>query len=65
MSETTARVVVAIPWIAFAVAIVGIGGELFMGAMIVLGVLALREFFAMAQPERPIRCPPTPSSRAW
>lgn len=57
MSETTARVVVAIPWVIFAVAIVGIGGELFMAAMVVLGILGLREFFRMAEPERPILLP--------
>lgn len=57
MSETTARVVVAIPWVIFAVAIVGIGGELFMAAMIVLGILGLREFLRMAEPERPILLP--------
>jgi len=57
MSETTARVVVAIPWVIFAVAIVGVGGELFAGAMIVLAILALREFFRMAEPERPFLLP--------
>src|SRR5262249_31593258 len=39
MSETTARVVVAIPWIVFAIAIVGIGGAVFAAAMIVLAIL--------------------------
>jgi phosphatidate cytidylyltransferase len=57
MSETTARVVVAIPWVIFAVAIVGIGGEVFMGALIALAVLGLREFFRMAEPERPFPLP--------
>jgi phosphatidate cytidylyltransferase len=57
MSETTARVVVAIPWVIFAVAIVGIGGEVFMGALIALAVLGLREFFRMAEPERPFLLP--------
>jgi phosphatidate cytidylyltransferase len=57
MSETTARVVVAIPWIIFAVAIVGIGGDLFAAALIVLAVLGLREFFRMAEPEQPIMLP--------
>jgi phosphatidate cytidylyltransferase len=57
MSETTARVVVAIPWVIFAIVIVGVGGELFAGAMIVLAVLGLREFFRMAEPERPFLLP--------
>jgi phosphatidate cytidylyltransferase len=57
MSETTSRVIVAIPWIIFAIAIVGVGGELFMGALIVLSILGLREFFRMAEPEQPILLP--------
>ena len=57
MSETTARVVVAIPWVIFAIAIVGIGGEVFMAALVVLAVLGLREFFRMAEPERPFLLP--------
>ena len=57
MSETTSRVVVAIPWIAFAIAIVGIGGGVFMLAMIMLGVLGLREYFRMAESVRPILLP--------
>jgi phosphatidate cytidylyltransferase len=57
MSETTARVVVAIPWIVFAVAIVGAGGAVFAAAMIILAILGLREFFRMAEPEQPIMLP--------
>ena len=57
MSETTARVVVAIPWIIFAIAIVGAGGLLFTLALVVLAVLGLREFFRMAEPEQPIMLP--------
>ena len=57
MSETTARVVVAIPWIVFAIAIVGAGGAVFAAAMIVLAILGLREFFLMARPEQPIMLP--------
>jgi phosphatidate cytidylyltransferase len=57
MSETTARVVVAIPWVVFAVTIVAVGGEVFMGAMIVLAILSLREFFRMAEPEQPFLLP--------
>jgi phosphatidate cytidylyltransferase len=57
MSETTARVVVAIPWAIFAIVIVSVGGELFAAAMIAFGILGLREFFRMAEPEQPILLP--------
>jgi phosphatidate cytidylyltransferase len=57
MSETTARVVVAIPWVVFAIAIVGAGGLVFTAALIVLAVLGLREFFRMAEPEQPFLLP--------
>jgi phosphatidate cytidylyltransferase len=57
MSETTSRVVVAIPWVVFAVAIVGIGGDVFALAMILLGILGLREFFRMAASIQPILLP--------
>jgi phosphatidate cytidylyltransferase len=57
MSETTARVVWAVPWLIFAVAIVGVGGAVFAAAMIVLGILGLREFFRMADLARPIMLP--------
>ncbi|MGH2923131.1 MAG: phosphatidate cytidylyltransferase, partial [Solirubrobacterales bacterium] len=57
MSETTARVVVAIPWVVFAIAIVGIGGDVFALAMVALGVVGLREFFRMAASIRPIVLP--------
>jgi phosphatidate cytidylyltransferase len=57
MSETTARVVVAIPWVIFAIAIVAIGEGVFAGSMVVLAVLGLREFFRMAAGARPIMLP--------
>ena len=50
MSETTARIVVAIPWIIFAIAIVAAGGLVFTLALVVLAILGLREFFRMAEP---------------
>jgi len=52
-----ARVVVAIPWIVFAIAIVGAGGLVFTLAMVALAILGLREFFLMARPEQPIMLP--------
>jgi phosphatidate cytidylyltransferase len=57
MSETTSRVVVAIPWVIFAIAIVAIGEGVFALSMIVLGILGLREFFRMAAVARPIMLP--------
>jgi phosphatidate cytidylyltransferase len=57
MSETTARVVVAIPWVIVAIAIVGVGGLVFTLAMVVFAILGLREFFRMAEPERPFPLP--------
>jgi phosphatidate cytidylyltransferase len=57
MSETTARVVVAIPWAIFAIVIVGVGGDVFAAALIALAVLGLREYFRMAEPEQPIMLP--------
>jgi phosphatidate cytidylyltransferase len=53
-SETTSRVLVAIPWIAFAVLIIAVGDLIFALAMIGLGVIGLREFFDMTQRARPI-----------
>jgi phosphatidate cytidylyltransferase len=57
MSETTARVVVAIPWGIFAIVIVSAGGLVFTLALVALGVLGVREFFRMAEPEQPIMLP--------
>jgi phosphatidate cytidylyltransferase len=57
MSETTARVVVAIPWAIFAIVIVSVGGLVFTLALIALGILGVREFFRMAEPEQPFFLP--------
>jgi phosphatidate cytidylyltransferase len=53
--ETLKRVLVAIPWIVFAIAITALGGEVFMAAMIFLGVIGLREFFLMARATHPLQ----------
>ncbi len=53
--ETARRLIVALPWIAFAIAIVVAGGPLFTAAMIAIGLLCLREFFLMAAPARPLQ----------
>jgi phosphatidate cytidylyltransferase len=52
--ETAKRILVAIPWIAFAIAITVAGGLVFAIAMIAIGVLALHEYFAMTEELRPI-----------
>jgi phosphatidate cytidylyltransferase len=53
--ETIKRVLVAIPWIVFAIFITAVGGPLFMGAMVGLGLIGLREYFLMARSFRPIQ----------
>jgi phosphatidate cytidylyltransferase len=56
-SETGGRVVVAIPWVVFAIVIVAVGGPLFLVAMVALGVLGLRELFRMTAAYSPIEIP--------
>jgi phosphatidate cytidylyltransferase len=53
--ETAQRVLVAIPWIAFAIAIVVIGGPVFALAMVALGLLCLREYFLMTASLQPLQ----------
>ena len=53
--ETLKRVVVAIPWIAFTIAIVVAGGIYFTLALVAIGLLCLREFFGMTEELLPIR----------
>jgi phosphatidate cytidylyltransferase len=53
--ETARRILVAIPWIAFAIAIVVLGGPVFALAMAGLGLLCLREYFVMTAPLRPVQ----------
>lgn len=55
--ETAKRVLVALPWIAFAIAITVAGGVVFALAMAALGVVALREYVAMAGRFRPLVVP--------
>jgi len=55
--ETSSRVLVALPWIVFAIAIVAIGEEIFMLAMIGMGVLGLRELFRMTGAAQPLAIP--------
>jgi phosphatidate cytidylyltransferase len=53
--ETAKRILVAIPWIAFAIAIVVAGGTVFALAMIAIGTLCLLEFHELTAELRPIQ----------
>jgi phosphatidate cytidylyltransferase len=53
--ETAKRILVAIPWIVFAIAIVVLGGPVFAVAMAGIGVLCLREYFLMTAELRPVQ----------
>ncbi len=53
--ETARRIIVALPWIAFAIAIVVLGGPVFALAMVAIGLLCLREYFLMTAELRPIQ----------
>jgi len=53
--ETARRILVAIPWIVFAIAIVVLGGPVFALAMVGIGLLCLREYFLMTAPLRPVQ----------
>ncbi|HZJ28778.1 MAG TPA: phosphatidate cytidylyltransferase, partial [Solirubrobacterales bacterium] len=55
--ETAKRVAFALPWIAFAIAIVVAGGPIFALAMVGIGALCLREFFAVVGLNLPARVP--------
>jgi phosphatidate cytidylyltransferase len=53
--ETLKRVLVAIPWIAFAIVITALGGVVFTLAMVGLGLIGLREYFQMSELTRPLQ----------
>ncbi|HEX4669659.1 MAG TPA: phosphatidate cytidylyltransferase [Solirubrobacterales bacterium] len=55
--ETAKRVLVALPWIAFTIAIAVAGGIVFAVAMIVIGIVCLREYVAMTEGSRPLAIP--------
>jgi len=55
--ETARRILVAIPAIAFAIAITVAGGVVFTLAMIAIGVLCLREYLEMTGSARPLAIP--------
>jgi phosphatidate cytidylyltransferase len=56
-SETGRRALWAIPWIAFAIFIVAVGGFVFTAAMVGLGIMGLRELFRMTESSRPFLLP--------
>jgi phosphatidate cytidylyltransferase len=53
--ETVRRVLFALPWIVFAIAIAVLGGIVFAAAMVGLGLLCLREYFLMTAELRPVQ----------
>jgi phosphatidate cytidylyltransferase len=55
--ETAKRVLVALPWIVFAIAITVAGGIVFALAMIAIGAACLREYLAMTEQARPLPIP--------
>jgi phosphatidate cytidylyltransferase len=55
--ETARRILVALPAIAFAIAITVAGGIVFTLAMIAIGVLCLREYLEMTSSARPLAIP--------
>lgn len=55
--ETLRRVLVALPWIAFAIAITVAGGTVFALAMVAVGVACLREYLPMTATWRPLTIP--------
>lgn len=57
MNETTKRILVALPWIVVAVAIIAVGGPVFAAALVFFGIIGLREFFVMASGYRPLQVP--------
>jgi phosphatidate cytidylyltransferase len=52
--ETIRRILVAVPWIAFAIAITVAGGIAFSLAMVAIGLLCVREYLTMSASMRPI-----------
>ncbi|HEX3239839.1 MAG TPA: phosphatidate cytidylyltransferase [Solirubrobacterales bacterium] len=55
--ETAKRVLVALPWIVFAIAITVLGGPVFALAMVAIGAACLREYLAMTEGARPLAIP--------
>lgn len=54
-SETTARVLWAIPWVVFAIFVIAVGGPVFAAAMVAIGWGLLIEFHRMTARARPFQ----------
>ncbi len=55
--ETAKRILVALPWIVFAIAITVAGGLVFAAAMVAIGIVALGEYAGMTSRYRPLVIP--------
>jgi phosphatidate cytidylyltransferase len=55
--ETAKRILVALPWIVFAIAITVAGGIVFAAAMVAIGVLCLGEYLKLTEDARPLAIP--------
>jgi phosphatidate cytidylyltransferase len=55
--ETVKRIVVVLPWIAAAIAVIVAGDLVFAAAMLAIGALCLREYLAMTEASRPLAIP--------
>jgi len=55
--ETAKRVLVAVPWIAFAIAIIVAPNVVFAVAMVAIGLVALHEYLALTEDARPLAIP--------
>jgi phosphatidate cytidylyltransferase len=55
--ETAKRILVALPWIVFAIAITVAGGLVFAAAMVAIGVVAIGEYAGMTSRYRPLAIP--------
>lgn len=53
MSETTQRVLWALPWAAFAITIIAVGEEVFAVAVVMLAAICIAELFTMAKAAQP------------
>ena len=52
--STAARVIVAVPWVVFAILIIHFGGTVFALALVGLGLVCLHELYRMLHPVRPL-----------
>jgi phosphatidate cytidylyltransferase len=55
--ETAKRILVALPWIVFAIAITIVGGIVFAAAMVAIGAVCTREFVTITRRFHPIAIP--------